>query len=345
MYPETRKIMRRDTNLRFTEYEKVPSSGTSAFSIEEGDDFIDSVLANEKKKTRFKKYTLVMSTLLAVMLIAGVLVATYSRLGWQLFGAGDSHSDFSDNEILTESSNAKKGSDVNATTFPSKPTKHEKWSHGKSKDDNNNGEDTVDKIGSNSTTDAGSDNSNGEDTVDKIDSNSTSDADNSNGKDAVADNTNDMKNSIKNEETSGANNISVSESSLGTWTENGVNYEVIEEYPHDKTTSTQGLTYHNGRLFETTGKYSHSKVLEIDPSTGNVLSSVNLPDTYFGEGVTYNALNDTLVQITWKERKGFVYNPDDFSVIRTFGYTTYKNAGKTFILFLFQLYLLKNEIW
>jgi len=342
--------MKLDTKLRFTAYEKIPSSGTSAFSIEEGDDFIDSVLANEQKKSRLKKYMLVISTLLAGILIGGVLVATYSDLGWQLFGAGDSHSDVLDNEIPTESSNAKKGSDVKATTFPDKPTKHEKGSHGKNRDDDNNGEDTVDKIDSNRTSDSplltdntndteNSDN-NGEDTVDKIDSNRTSDSplltdntndtensDNSNGEDTVANNTNDMENSVKNEENSIVNNISVSESSLGTWTENGINYEVIKEYPHDKTSYTQGLTYHNGRLFETTGKYSHSKVLELDPSTGNVLSSVDIPDTYFGEGVTYNAVNDTLVQVTWKERKGFIYNPNDFSVIRTFGYSTYKNQG------------------
>ena len=324
VYRETRKIMKLDTKLRFTAYEKIPSSGTSAFSIEEGDDFIDSVLANEQKKSRLKKYMLVISTLLAGILIGGVLVATYSDLGWQLFGAGDSHSDVLDNEIPTESSNAKKGSDVKATTFPDKPTKHEKGSHGKNRDDDNNGEDTVDKIDSNRTSDSPllTDNTN-----------DTENSDNSNGEDTVANNTNDMENSVKNEENSIVNNISVSESSLGTWTENGINYEVIKEYPHDKTSYTQGLTYHNGRLFETTGKYSHSKVLELDPSTGNVLSSVDIPDTYFGEGVTYNAVNDTLVQVTWKERKGFIYNPNDFSVIRTFGYSTYKNQGKAFILF------------
>jgi len=330
--------MKHDDELPLPADDKLPSSEPSAFSIEEGDAVIARALGKEKKNSRLKKYMLVMSTFSAIILIAGVFVATYSDLGWRLFGAGDngyehssgivtnnetgagdelidSHSIFSDNEIQTESSNPKKAwdewkkvhanwdSNINATAHTDRPSKHEKESHNKNRDE--------------------------------IDSNSTSDADSdkSNGKDAVTDNTNDMEKTIKNEETPVVNNISVSESSLGTWTENGVNYEVIKEYPHDKTSFTQGLTYHNGRLFETTGRYSHSKVLELDPSTGDVLSSVDIPNMYFGEGVTYNALNDTLIQITWKKRKGFIYNPDDFSVIRTFEYSTYQNQGKNFILF------------
>jgi len=330
--------MKHDDELPFPADDKLRSSEPSAFSIEEGDAVIARVLVKEKKNSRLKKYMLVMSTVSAVFLIAGVLVATYSDLGWRLFGASDndyehssgivtnnetgagdelsdSHSILSDNEIPTESSNAKKAwdewenshahldSNINATAYTHHPSKHEKGSHDKNRDE--------------------------------VDSNNTSDADsdNSNGKDTVTDNTNDMENSIKNEENSVVNNVSVSESSLGTWTENGINYEIIKEYPHDKTSFTQGLTYHNGRLFETTGRYTRSKVLELDPSTGKVLSSVDIPDTYFGEGVTYNAVNDTLIQVTWKKRKGFIYNPNDFSVIRTFEFSTYKNQGKAFILF------------
>jgi glutamine cyclotransferase len=45
-----------------------------------------------------------------------------------------------------------------------------------------------------------------------------------------------------------------------------------------------------------------------------------LPDQYFGEGITL--WNDTLVQLTYQSRIGFVYDRESFEVRRTFGYQT-----------------------
>ncbi len=55
-----------------------------------------------------------------------------------------------------------------------------------------------------------------------------------------------------------------------------------------------------------------------DLSTGKVLQNYDLPTEYFGEGLT--DWGSTLIQLTWKAHKGFVYDRFSFSLLRTFPY-------------------------
>jgi glutamine cyclotransferase len=91
----------------------------------------------------------------------------------------------------------------------------------------------------------------------------------------------------------------------------GVMYEIVEQLPHDPKAFTQGLTFFDGRLYESTGLYRESTVRELDPVTGNVLSVTPLEDQYFGEGMAY--YDGKLIQITWKAGVGFVYDANDLS--------------------------------
>jgi glutaminyl-peptide cyclotransferase len=97
-------------------------------------------------------------------------------------------------------------------------------------------------------------------------------------------------------------------------------YRVVKTFPHDIEAYTQGLFYHNGHLIESTGQKGFSSLRRVDISTGKVLQSINLDRKYFGEGATY--INGEIFQITWTSRKGFVYNPETFDLIRTFDYQT-----------------------
>ena len=82
--------------------------------------------------------------------------------------------------------------------------------------------------------------------------------------------------------------------------------EVVATYPHDATAFTQGLIYQEGLLYESTGLYGRSSLRVTELSSGTILDQVNLPDTYFGEGMT--VLGEKIYQITWKESIGFVYS-------------------------------------
>jgi glutamine cyclotransferase len=92
----------------------------------------------------------------------------------------------------------------------------------------------------------------------------------------------------------------------------GVQFEVVEELPHDSNAYTQGLTYFDGLLFESTGLYGESTIRTLDPTTGDVISSHALDARYFAEGLVYLPFaNNQLIQLTWESRTGFVYDRDN----------------------------------
>ncbi|MBC3847979.1 glutaminyl-peptide cyclotransferase [Winogradskyella echinorum] len=95
-------------------------------------------------------------------------------------------------------------------------------------------------------------------------------------------------------------------------------YEVVNTYPHDITSYTQGLEFFNGELYESTGQKGESKLRKVNFETGEVLKNINLEDKYFGEGLTI--LNDKIYQLTWQAERGFVYNVNTFEKLSTFNY-------------------------
>ncbi|MEO8933048.1 MAG: glutaminyl-peptide cyclotransferase, partial [Xanthomarina sp.] len=95
-------------------------------------------------------------------------------------------------------------------------------------------------------------------------------------------------------------------------------YKILNEYPHDITSYTQGLEFYDGILYESTGQYSKSKLRKVDYKTGEILKNINLGDQYFGEGLTI--LNNKIYQLTWKENIGFIYDIDTFEKTGSFNY-------------------------
>ena len=95
-------------------------------------------------------------------------------------------------------------------------------------------------------------------------------------------------------------------------------YKLINTYPHDITSYTQGLEFHNGILYESTGQYGESKLRALDYKKGKVLKNINLLSSYFGEGLTI--LNDKIYQLTWREGRGLIYDVNKFEAIGSFNY-------------------------
>ena len=96
-------------------------------------------------------------------------------------------------------------------------------------------------------------------------------------------------------------------------------FQIIRTYPHDPNAFTQGLVLVDGHLYESTGRNGHSSIRMIDLSTGWVLKEYDLPQEYFGEGLT--DWHDTLIQLTWISGVAFVYDRSTFTVRRTMHYT------------------------
>lgn len=97
-------------------------------------------------------------------------------------------------------------------------------------------------------------------------------------------------------------------------------YEVIHIYPHDHDAFTQGLIYVDGYLYESTGLYGKSSLRKVDLETGAVLAQTDLPPQFFAEGMT--DWEENLVQLTWREGTGFVYDRSELRLTDEFRYAT-----------------------
>jgi glutaminyl-peptide cyclotransferase len=111
-------------------------------------------------------------------------------------------------------------------------------------------------------------------------------------------------------------------------------YEIVNYYPHDKTSYTQGLEFSLDTLYESTGLKGQSKIRSVDYKSGIVINEKKLNDNYFGEGLSI--LNNKVYQLTWQENIGFIYNKDLSEVKGSFSYNNSSegwglcNDGKNF---------------
>ena len=99
-----------------------------------------------------------------------------------------------------------------------------------------------------------------------------------------------------------------------------VSYEVVNSYAHDSTSFTQGLLWHDGGFYESTGQYGHSKLRRLEFPSGKVLKETSLSPELFGEGLAL--VDSRLIQLTWKSHRGFVYDLNTFRLLQEFGYDT-----------------------
>lgn len=97
------------------------------------------------------------------------------------------------------------------------------------------------------------------------------------------------------------------------------NYVIRNTYPHSRTSYTQGLFLSDGRMWESTGEYGRSKMMEVDLDSGRALRSIDLPAGDFGEGA---AMIDSLIyQLTWREGRVYVYDARTLERVRTVQYS------------------------
>jgi glutamine cyclotransferase len=108
---------------------------------------------------------------------------------------------------------------------------------------------------------------------------------------------------------------------------------LIESYPHDTLSFTEGLLFYNDTLFESTGSpyylpETRSVFGPVDLSTGRISVRVELDkQKYFGEGITY--LNGKFYQLTFTHKIGFVYDASTYKTIGQFFFLSDEGWGLT----------------
>lgn len=101
-------------------------------------------------------------------------------------------------------------------------------------------------------------------------------------------------------------------------------YEVVRTYPHDTGSFTEGLLFHDGKLFESTGEIGTSYIREVDIETGRSIRQRDLTGNdsqgggYFGEGIII--FGDNLIQLTYKSEVAFIYDWKTFAPKGQFKY-------------------------
>lgn len=95
-------------------------------------------------------------------------------------------------------------------------------------------------------------------------------------------------------------------------------YEIVKPYRHDDDAFTQGLVFHDGWLYESTGGFGESTLRKVELQTGSVKEKYELDKKYFAEGMTI--LNGKIYQITWTDGLCFVYDANTFEQLSRLAY-------------------------
>lgn len=97
-------------------------------------------------------------------------------------------------------------------------------------------------------------------------------------------------------------------------------YKVIKSFTHDTKAYTQGLVFHEGFLYEGTGRTGESCIKKIDLKNNKTISELDIDKSLFGEGITI--YKGKIIQLTWQSFRGFVYDLKTFSQESEFSYST-----------------------
>ncbi|MFL5386533.1 MAG: glutaminyl-peptide cyclotransferase [Longimicrobiaceae bacterium] len=94
--------------------------------------------------------------------------------------------------------------------------------------------------------------------------------------------------------------------------------DVIRSFPHDTSAYTQGLVWHGGFLYESTGRVGQSSLRKVQLDSGKVLRKLDVAAPAFAEGLAL--FGGRLHQLTWQDQVGYVYELDTFRQVGTFQY-------------------------
>ena len=104
-----------------------------------------------------------------------------------------------------------------------------------------------------------------------------------------------------------------------------LNYEIIKEYPHDPKSFVQGFLLEGNTVYESDGQNGSSRILKYTLGTTNPIVETPQSDEIFSEGAAI--VGDKIYQLTWQNKKGFIYNKSDLRLISEFVYPNVIGEG------------------
>lgn len=102
-------------------------------------------------------------------------------------------------------------------------------------------------------------------------------------------------------------------------------YEIVKEYPHDPKNFVQGFLLEGNTVYESDGQNGSSRILKYTLGTTTPIVETPQSDEIFSEGAAI--VGDKIYQLTWQNKKGFIYNKSDLSLISEFVYPNVIGEG------------------
>jgi len=107
--------------------------------------------------------------------------------------------------------------------------------------------------------------------------------------------------------------------------EANLSYTLVAEYPHNPTSFTEGFFIEGNTVYESVGQEGASKFMTYELGKETVTKEAKQPDTVFSEGIS--SLGNKIYQLTYKNKKGFIYDKNSFEMIGEFPYPNVIGEG------------------
>lgn len=107
--------------------------------------------------------------------------------------------------------------------------------------------------------------------------------------------------------------------------EAALTYTVVKEYPHDPKNFVQGFQLEGNTVYESDGQNGSSKIIKYTLGSTTPIASTPQPQDVFSEGSAI--VGDKIYQLTWQNKKGFIYNKSNLSLVGEFPYPNVMGEG------------------
>jgi len=98
--------------------------------------------------------------------------------------------------------------------------------------------------------------------------------------------------------------------------EQNISYEIIKEYPHDPNNFVEGFLIEGNTIYESDGLANASQLIKYTLGTTTPIITEKQPADIFSEGCAI--AGDKIYQLTYQNKKGFVYDKNTLKKISEF---------------------------
>jgi glutamine cyclotransferase len=104
-----------------------------------------------------------------------------------------------------------------------------------------------------------------------------------------------------------------------------LSYEIVQEYPHDPKNFVQGFQLEGNTVYESDGQNGSSQILKYTLGSTTPIAATPQPQDVFSEGSTI--VGDKIYQLTWQNKKGFIYDKGSLKLLGEFAYPNIIGEG------------------